>query len=353
MTDYSISIIVPVYNKEEYLKRCLKSLVAQSYDNYEIVLVNDGSSDKSASICDSYAKKYPDIKVIHKENGGLISAWKAGVTASSGEYITFVDSDDWIDTNMLTEMAQYLTGSDSELILSDYIIERTFVKGKKTITQSEPVFQRLGEGEYLRADIEEKIIPDILGNEHRLIATSRCMKLISRRLIEKNMHYSDERIKMAEDSTIIIPVIIDAQRIYNMDKKAYYHYDYVMSSMVHKYDKTMFHNMKLLYGLLGNMLKEKLPGERLAQIEECLDREFIFLMLLVIKNEARNEDAAYKKNIKEICADEEIRAVMAKTKDSIKISDMSNRLVYRVLKAPDSFNIFLLRTAMKVYYAGK
>ena len=90
-----VSVIVAVYNIEEYLPRCVDSILAQTYRNLEIILVDDGSKDQSGSICDSYAEKDRRIKVIHKKNGGLSDARNAGMDAATGEYIGFVDGDDW------------------------------------------------------------------------------------------------------------------------------------------------------------------------------------------------------------------------------------------------------------------
>ena len=97
-----ISVIVPVYNVEYYLKQCLDSIVNQTYRNLEIILVDDGSTDRSGDICDEYAQIDARIKVIHKENGGLSSARNAGldVCTSGGELIAFVDSDDWLELDM-------------------------------------------------------------------------------------------------------------------------------------------------------------------------------------------------------------------------------------------------------------
>lgn len=92
-----ISIIVPVYKVEEFLSRCVDSLLAQTYENLEIILVDDGSPDNCGSICDAYAQRDPRVKVIHKENGGLSSARNAGLEIAQGEYIAFLDSDDWIE----------------------------------------------------------------------------------------------------------------------------------------------------------------------------------------------------------------------------------------------------------------
>lgn len=95
-----ISIIVPVYKVEKYLDKCVESIVEQTYKNLEIILVDDGSPDNCSAMCDEWAQKDSRIKVIHKENGGLSSARNAGLDACTGDYIGFVDSDDWIEPDM-------------------------------------------------------------------------------------------------------------------------------------------------------------------------------------------------------------------------------------------------------------
>ena len=96
-----VTIIVPVYNAEKYLEKCIKSLINQTYNNLEIILIDDGSLDKSWNICNNFAKKDTRIKVYHKENGGVSSARNWGLSNSSGKYILFVDSDDWLEDNMI------------------------------------------------------------------------------------------------------------------------------------------------------------------------------------------------------------------------------------------------------------
>ena len=103
-----ISVIIPVYKVEKYLKRCVESVVNQTYKNIEIILVNDGSPDKCGEICDKYARIDSRIKVIHKENGGLSSARNAGLDIASGDYIMFVDSDDWISEVSLEKLYDYI-----------------------------------------------------------------------------------------------------------------------------------------------------------------------------------------------------------------------------------------------------
>ena len=103
-----ISVIVPVYQVEEYLEKCIESIINQTYKNLEIILVDDGSKDKCPSICDRYQKMDNRIVVIHKENGGLSSARNAGLDIATGELVTFVDSDDYIEADMLAVLASIL-----------------------------------------------------------------------------------------------------------------------------------------------------------------------------------------------------------------------------------------------------
>lgn len=115
--DELISIIVPIYNVEEYLPRCLNSLISQDYDNLEIILVDDGSTDKSAEICNTYARYDCRIKAFHKENGGVSSARNFGLKRASGNWIGFVDADDYIQSNMYSKMALEIPKT-SKLIIS-------------------------------------------------------------------------------------------------------------------------------------------------------------------------------------------------------------------------------------------
>ena len=92
-----ISVIVPIHNVKEFMKKCIESIIKQSYTNLEIILVDDGSTDGSEKICDEYAVKDSRIKVIHKSNGGLVSARKAGIQVATGDYAAYVDGDDWLE----------------------------------------------------------------------------------------------------------------------------------------------------------------------------------------------------------------------------------------------------------------
>ena len=116
--DILISVIVPVYNADKYLVRCVDSILNQTYSNLEIILVDDGAKDNSGAMCDDFARKDARIRVIHKENGGLSSARNAGIDIAKGEYFGFVDSDDWIEPEMYETMLTLARKNDAELVVA-------------------------------------------------------------------------------------------------------------------------------------------------------------------------------------------------------------------------------------------
>ena len=115
-----LSVIVPIYCVEEYLEECIRSILRQSFRDFELILVDDGSPDGCPKLCDQFAGQDSRVKVIHKENGGLVSARKAGVGISSGRYITFVDSDDWIEPDMYEAMYRLWQKEKPDILATDY-----------------------------------------------------------------------------------------------------------------------------------------------------------------------------------------------------------------------------------------
>lgn len=340
MEPYKISIIVPVYNAENYLKKCVDSLVNQTYRNLEIVLVDDGSGDSSGRLCDEYAKEDSRVLAVHKQNGGLVSAWKRGVSESSGQFLCFADSDDWVDLTMIEEMAAHLTGQEREIVASDYVIERQ--------EGGEFVWQQLSPGEYLEQDVREKVIPNLLGRERRYVTISRCMKLIGRKLVEENQKYSDPSVVMGEDMMLMLPSLIDCKRLFVMDHKAYYHYRYVRESMVHKYDMGMYENIRKLVKITKGIVEDKFAGEVKEMRLKQVDQETVFWMMLVLKNEARGNRKDYRRNILAICRSGEIRSLVRST--PVTVEETSNKLLYLVMRHPGHFTVSLLRAAMIWYY---
>jgi glycosyltransferase involved in cell wall biosynthesis len=166
-----ISIIVPVYNMEKYLDRCMDSVLNQTYTNIEVILVDDGSTDSSPKMCDEYAEKDSRIKVVHKENGGLSDARNAGLKVATGAYIGYVDSDDWIEPDMYERMYNACVKNDAQLCVCRYFSEydgKTVSGG----TGKETVFDREG---ILRTYI--------CGSDDYIIYNSVWSKLFKRELV--------------------------------------------------------------------------------------------------------------------------------------------------------------------------
>ena len=145
-----ITVIVPVYNVEQYLNRCVDSIINQLYKNLEIILVDDGSPDNCGRICDEYAKRDNRIHVIHKENGGLSDARNAGIDIAKGKYITFVDSDDYINDNYITCLHEAIINNKSDIAIGLHVIKyntgitiNKYPKSKNEVINAKEVFYRI------------------------------------------------------------------------------------------------------------------------------------------------------------------------------------------------------------------
>lgn len=337
-----VSIIIPVYNVEQYIEQCMETVLEQTYPHLDIILVDDGSKDKSPKMCDDYAIQDSRVRVIHKENGGLISAWMAGVNNALGEYLVFVDSDDWIEKNMVEELVQYATGSSAEIICSNYIIEKTEKQ------QSIKIKQSMKPGIYERDALERELFPVILGMEERRIHCSRCMKLISKELIQKNMQYVNAEVTMGEDLNIMFPAMIDAKRIVILEEGFFYHYRFVDASMVHKYNSKLHEKIRIL----GNALQKSIDKKINDSIEknmylEGLKKEYIFLLFIVLKNELRGPGKMLISRIQKILnsAKEEMKLDEVK----IEVYGRANKLLYFIWRKPNAIRVTLGRMAIKVF----
>lgn len=299
-----ISVIVPVYKVENYLRQCLDSLAAQTLDDIEIIIVDDGSPDGCPEICDEYAAKDARMKVVHKQNGGLLSARKAGVAASSGDYIGFVDGDDWVEPETFMNMHNAIIKYSPDMVLSDFLCDYG-----DCIEPSDQCFE---EGFYDRARLESEIFPKMLfdGRFYRFGVNPNCWsKLVKRELIEKNLSPVDERIRMGEDAAFIYPCMLDSQSI-TCVKTPTYHYRITEQSMSNAYDERLKDIILLPY----KRLKEK-NAESDFDISSQLDYYLLYMVNFLLRNEAKKANAHSKKErravIENICADGDIRSAAA------------------------------------------
>ena len=222
----------------------MQSLLAQTLGELEIVLVDDGSTDRSGVMCDGWAEKDTRISVYHKPNGGLMSAWKYGVERAQGEYVGFVDSDDWVDPDAFERLYAMATEHGAELVTGGLIKEN----GTR-----ERVLDALPSGFYDRAAIEERILPRLIvcGTVSvRGILPSRVTKLFARSLILRAMAHCDESVSMGEDLLTTFSCFLYAERVFVSEGFAPYHYRLNTGSITQTYSEKKYERLGFLRAAL-------------------------------------------------------------------------------------------------------
>ena len=332
---YMISVIVPVYNKRDYLKQCIDSILSQTYKNLELILVDDESTDGSGAICDKYAGTDERVKVFHQQNGGPTAAVVTGMRAAVGNYYTFIDSDDYVSPDMLQKMAECLAEQKGEIICCNHVLE----KQKETI----PVIQPIPVGIYEGAKLESEIKERLLGLENRIIPMSRCMKLCEKSVFEGNEKYYDTRLRMGDDFNLMYPALLAATRVVIMEGALFYHYRYVEDSIVHGYDPGNFASVARWYEAIRRIVRDK----KIPDGEMNLDREYCYMMMYVMKNELRNPEKDYIQKIRAIFMEPEVRAKIVGT--PIVVRSRANALLYMGMQYPNKSLLRILRMIVKRY----
>ncbi len=220
-----VSVIIPIYNAEKYLEYCLDSVTGQTLRDLEIVCVNDGSTDGSSRILEAYAENDSRIRVIHKENGGLVSARKTGVTAATGEYVGYVDSDDWIEPDMYEVLYREAYKNRADLVSCGY-----FLEGAYTTIHMDTVEEGGYTGEKIKVLRDNTIYR--LDRKETGLRASLCNKLFSRELLKRVQEAIPNNLTMAEDKMCLLTYILDCDSVVVL-KKAYYHYMINGQSMAH------------------------------------------------------------------------------------------------------------------------
>lgn len=233
-----LSVIVPVYNVEKYLRQCLDSIVNQIYKDLEIVIVNDGSNDGSLSIIKEYAALDNRIKVIDKENGGLVSAYTTGYEYATGEYITFVDSDDWCELNMFTDLMDKFNKYDIDLVISTY--KRGY--DENTLEKSNCDFG-LKEGIH---DNKDNFYYKV--NQHA-ISAARWGKIYKKTKLDSVISNIDISVNFAEDIMVALPYAMAIKNYYYIDK-AYYYYRIVDGSISKRFNEKAIFDVTKIYNTL-------------------------------------------------------------------------------------------------------
>ncbi|WP_455634502.1 glycosyltransferase family 2 protein [Parabacteroides sp.] len=207
----SVSVIVPVYKAEDYLKRCVDSLLSQTFQDFEILLIDDGSPDYSGAICDDYARKDDRVKVFHKLNGGVSSARQYGMDYAKGEYVIHADPDDWVEPNMLEELYKKAKDEDADMVICDYYMN---YENKQIYKKQEP------------SSLDYRTV---LKELFQQLHGSCCNKLVRRACYNDTGTRFPDGFTLWEDRFVCCSLCLTELKITYLNK-AYYHYDRISNT---------------------------------------------------------------------------------------------------------------------------
>lgn len=217
MNSIKISVIIPVYNVEKYIKKAIESVINQTYKNLEIILVDDGSTDNSGFICDEYANIDERITVIHKENGGIVSARKTGINLANGDYAVNLDPDDWIEATAYEQVVKIIEERHPDIIA--YGMKKEF----NGFIESQPI--QLAEGQYNQKEFWIAFCNKVSKYPfyEQPIDMSQCDKVVKTELFKKHQSNCNEALKKNVDDAVIFPMLLDMKSIY-IESRCWYHY---------------------------------------------------------------------------------------------------------------------------------
>lgn len=243
MTDTrpDISVIVPVYNAEGYIHRCVDSLLQQTYSNFEIILVDDGSPDGSGAICDEYARKDSRVKVIHKENGGVASARQLGIDNAKGEYTIHADPDDWVEPTMLEQLCNKAKAADADMVICDFWVD---CEQQNIYRTQQPT-----------SNSADAVLDDLLFNR---MHGALWNKLIKRDCYSKFNVSFVAGLNYCEDYLVCVKLLQRGIKVAYLNK-AFYHYDQIVNSnsITRNYTLKIYRQRVLFIDELKRVLNEK------------------------------------------------------------------------------------------------
>lgn len=302
-----VSIIVPIYNSELYLDECIKSIINQTYKNIEILLLDDGSTDNSLTICNKYKKEDSRIRIIKKNNSGVSNTRNIGITKSLGEYIAFVDSDDVIDKRYI------------EYLIKD--IDDTYFNVCKSKIIYSNNLQNLKNTKYKKNELEKK---DFIYLSEINVLNSPCYKLFNRKIIKENRIKFNENLSLGEDLLFNLDYLKHIKKIYIVDNELYCYRKSNTKSLTKKYRP----NMEEIQLLLLNKFEEffyKIKGK----YEKTYNTQIVNFISAIIVNEYRNNNINFYKKIRKIntfLKRQQIKQILKKHKKT------NNNIKYIVLR---------------------
>ena len=289
-----VSVIIPVYNVEPYLLRCVDSVRNQTYQNLEIILVDDGSPDRCPQICDELQKLDPRIKVVHKENGGLGFARNSGLEVATGAYVTFIDSDDWISECHVENLYTAVTENQADMAIGAH----TSVSAAGEM-QKRP--SKLSKGLYEGEAIIDKLLLPMLGAEPAFpqdvqFESSSCMNLYRMDVIRENdLKFLSERYAVAEDLYFNVDFLMGTKRVVLTEETGYYYFEN-LGSISRKYNPKRFERTLRFYETLKSQIQQYKLVDR---ADYRVERTFLMKVRVAIRHVVLS-DLPRKQKMREI-----------------------------------------------------
>ncbi|MGN1420917.1 MAG: glycosyltransferase family 2 protein [Eubacterium sp.] len=328
-----ISVIVPIYKVEKYINQCVDSIISQTYRDLEIILVDDGSPDNCPSICDEYAKQDIRIKVVHKENRGLMSARQAGLKVATGDYIGFVDGDDWIEPDMYESFAELIEKYNPDMAVCEFFYSSPNNKDVSNQSLNKPF--------YNKSDLQSEVYPTMLfTGEYYNFGVNPCCwsKVFKKGLLEKNLYNVTTDIRMGEDAAFTYPCLLEAESVCYVNKPLY-NYRINPESMTNSYDSRLEDTILIPYDILKSCFEKYNDRQLMSQ----LDNYLFYLLNIMIRNEVSQNNkkgsAEIRKTIGKFVYNPEVITVLKRL--DISSLPFRKKLVAKLFQFKSVFLIYL------------
>ena len=295
---YSVSVIIPVYNVQQYLDRCVRSVLDQTLPDLEVILIDDGSTDQSGSMCDAYAARDARVRVLHLENGGPARARNQGIRAARGTYVGFVDSDDYVDRTMFERLYELAERTGSDIAMCNYAVDTEGAIRPMTMN-----YRPLYSGAEVKNDLLRRYYTD----DHNGLY-SMCNKLLRLSLIRENSLEINEKLRRGEDAWFIFDCLKAANVVSYLPETLYYYYQN-SASIMHNISKDQFEkwtdsrkrlleeNQQLQFPIDLDQFYGSYLYKTATFCREMVSRGELALVKAVLKNKFLHRAIPYRKNL--------------------------------------------------------
>lgn len=333
-TDPVISIIIPVYNAENYLQRCVESVLAQTYENYEILLINNGSTDGSLQLCRELARRDSRITVIDTDEKGVSNARNVGLSRYKGSYFTFADADDWLEKDAFEKLILTIENSGADVVLCDYYMSEDQSKLVTTEMASEQIISGIQKENVIENSNTGFILPYV-------------WRYFYRRTEETDRIRFHKELSLAEDTLFNLEILVAAKSIYKVNQ-AFYHYIAHPTSVMNSYKPNYIEQLEKQY----EIKKDFAIKNNMEKYIDDLQRDYVVNMLAELVWNLRNYPSPVKAGVirselKKIASTQMMKESLHNCR--IGMSSINNGRTYKYIYGAFINKLYLL-SALLIYH---